>query len=159
MSFRSTGEQVLDQTRAGLGKFVRLSHFMHEANPGRLVGAKAFCAEKIALRLTRADCPQSKRRDHSRDNPQPHFRESKHRRRAGNRDIASCDQANTAANRCAIDQSDGGFGTLIHRLQHGGEAQALFDIFLLGIIGNRLHHGKIRPGREGFALAGQPLTF
>ena len=93
-----------------------------------------LAGEEVAPRRRGADPGEHQRRDHRRDDPEPHLREPEHGVLAGDGDVGAGGQPRAAAERVALHAGDHRRRAAEDRLEHPVEPAGVLDVLLVGEI-------------------------
>ena len=114
-----------------LGTFAGvLGHLRDEPDAQRDVRAEALAGHEVASRSA-ADLREDERRDHRRDDPEPHLGEAEDGVGPSDGDVGARDEPGAAAERESVDAADHGRRARVDRLEHAIEAHRVFDVLVV----------------------------
>ena len=128
---------------------------MHKTDAVRLLGGKAFCGQKVALRSTRAHGADHVGADGGGDQADLHLREAKLGAVHTHGHVAGGHQAHAAGVHVALNAGDGRLGTLGDGLQHLRQLARVAQVLFVRVIGHGAHPVQIATGAKRGALSGQ----
>ncbi len=128
---------------------------VHQPDPQRHLGREALARHEPAPRSRRPDLCERERRDHRRDDPEPHLAERELCFGLGNGDVATGDQPAAAAERVSLNSGHDRCGAAVDRVEHRTEAQRVGDVVLVREVDRRPHPFDIGTGRERLPVPAQ----
>ena len=116
---------------------------------------ESLARDEVPACSARADLPECERRDHRGDDAELHLAERKLRRRLGDDDVATRDEAAAAAERMTLHAPNHRSGAGVDRVEHRAQAQRVGDVLVVREVDRRAHPLDVRSGGERGAVARQ----